>query len=392
MVTKVAFLNGVKNSGITYLSYIKKILQKAPKNWEKTVFQWDQTRITREESSNFLKKPVFRLVDPYQLLNFDIVISNEAYIGRFLKKPRTIYIDHGNSPMPCTSNTYFAGWTAFWDFIITPSRSAIKLTGEGISYYRKKRLTGSIKQQEFTTRNSKLSFSNDLKRTTLCQIPPLRKITKYNVNNIPKLKNNINIGFLPTLCDAVHPELSIYSYLDKLIEPILSEFPKSIVFFRPYPDDLNHPNISSVENYLNKFSNVVFEKKDEGSNNFFNKCDVLISDASTGGISFLLDRCIPPIYWKPVDTKSHSIPTNSFYEMLKNKIFIAENTEQLIKYIHECKNLTSNQRLGYFNRYCNDELKIENDICSILETLDIQSKFNINKYPNIDSCGLLKLS
>ena len=60
MVTKVAFLNGVKNSGITYLSYIKKILQKAPKNWEKTVFQWDQTRITREESSNFLKKPVFR--------------------------------------------------------------------------------------------------------------------------------------------------------------------------------------------------------------------------------------------------------------------------------------------------------------------------------------------
>ena len=118
----------------------------------------------------------------------------------------------------------------------------------------------------------------------------------------------------------------------------------------------------------------------------------MISDASTGGISFLLDRCIPPIYWKPVDTKSHSIPTNSFYEMLKNKIFIAENTEQLIKYIHECKNLTSNQRLGYFNRYCNDELKIENDICSILETLDIKSKFNINKYPNIDSCGLFNLT
>ena len=70
MATKVAFLNGVKNSGITYLSYIKKVLQNAPKNWEKTVFQWDQTSITRKESSNFLKTPVFRLVDPYQLLNF----------------------------------------------------------------------------------------------------------------------------------------------------------------------------------------------------------------------------------------------------------------------------------------------------------------------------------
>ncbi len=392
MTIKVAFLNGVKNSGITYLNYIKSVLKEVPKNWETTVFQLDQTSISREESRNFLQKYVFRLADVSKLSNFDIVISNEAFIGRFLEKPRTIYVDHGNSPMPCNSNTYFAGWTSFWDFIITPSKSAIKMTGEGISYYRKERHIGSIKQQEFSKKDGIVSFSNDLKRTTLCQIPPLRKIAKHNNNNIPKLKTNLTIGFLPTLYAAVHPDLSIYTYLGELIDPVISEFPESEVRFRPYPDDLKHPQMPLLENYLNKFSNVVFEKKDTGSNDFFNKCDVLISDASTGGISFLLDRCIPPIYWKPVDTKSHSIPTNSFYELLNDKIFVAENTEQLIEYIYKCKKLTNKERLGYFNRYCNDELKIENDICSILATLDVNSNFDLNKYPNVESDGSFKLN
>ena len=206
------------------------------------------------------------------------------------------------------------------------------------------------------------------------------------------MKNNITIGFLPTSSRVIPPELSIYSYLDTIIEPIISEFPESEVIFRPYPADLNHPKMSLVEDYLNKFSNVFFEKKDVSSNNFFNKCDVLISDASTGGISFLLDKCIPPIYWKSVDTKSHSVPTNSFYEMLKDKVFVAENIEQLIKFIHECKNLTIKQRLNYFYRYCDDELIVENNICSILETLDVNSKFDINKYPSVDNCGLLNLN
>ena len=206
------------------------------------------------------------------------------------------------------------------------------------------------------------------------------------------MKNNITIGFLPTSSRVIPPELSIYSYLDTIIEPITSEFPESEVIFRPYPADLNHPKMSLVEDYLNKFSNVFFEKKDVGSNNFFNKCDVLISDASTGGISFLLDKCIPPIYWKSVDTKSYSVPSNSFYEMLKDKVFVAENIEQLIKFIHECKNLTIKQRLNYFYRYCDDELIVENNICSILETLDVNSKFDINKYPSVDNCGLLNLN
>ena len=392
MVTKVALLNGVIGGGITYLSYIKKILEHAPKIWEIEVFQSTHTKISIDESKKFLNCDVILLRHSDQLKNFDIVISNDAFIGRYLINKRTIFVGHGNAPMPCHNNTFFADWTAFWDCIITASKSAIKFNGEGISYYRKNRLNGSIKHQGFIPTGSISDLFNDLKKTTLCQIPPLRKIKKYNVSNIPKLKNNITIGFLPTSSRVIPPELSIYSYLDTIIEPIISEFPESEVIFRPYPADLNHPKMSLVEDYLNKFSNVFFEKKDVSSNNFFNKCDVLISDASTGGISFLLDKCIPPIYWKSVDTKSHSVPTNSFYEMLKDKVFVAENIEQLIKFIHECKNLTIKQRLNYFYRYCDDELIVENNICSILETLDVNSKFDINKYPSVDNCGLLNLN
>ena len=147
-----------------------------------------------------------------------------------------------------------------------------------------------------------------------------------------------------------------------------------------------------VENYLNKFNNILIEKKGISSKDFFNKCDVLISDASTGGISFLLDRCIPPIYWKPIDTKSHSKPTNSFYELLEDKILVAENAEQLIQHIYKCKKMNNNERVEYFNRYCNDELKIDNSLTSILETLDINSSFDINKFPNVDSKGSFELS
>ena len=392
MKTKVALLNCVKSGGLTYLNYIKSIIDMAPKNWKITVFQHDFSNITINESKKFLKRDVVKLEKYNQLFTFPIVISNDAYIGRFLKNPRTILIDHGNCPMPCPDDTYYASWTAFWDFVITPSMSGLKVTGEGHSYYIRNRHFGNIKPQQLSTNGQVLNFSNDLRKTSLCQIPPLRKIIKHKTSDISELKSNITIGFLPTANSAVHPDLSIYSYLSELIETIISEFPDSEIIFRPYPDDLHHPNMPLVENYLNKFNNILIEKKGISSKDFFNKCDVLISDASTGGISFLLDKCIPPIYWKPIDTKSHSKPTNSFYELLEDKILVAENPEQLIRHIYKCKKMNNNERVEYFNRYCNDELKIDNNLTSILETLDINSSFDINKFPNVDSKGSFELS
>ena len=83
------------------------------------------------------------------------------------------------------------------------------------------------------------------------------------MSDISELKSNITIGFLPTANSAVHPDLSIYSYLSELTETIVSEFPDSEIIFRPaYPDDLHHPNMPLVENYLNKFNNILIEKKE----------------------------------------------------------------------------------------------------------------------------------
>ena len=70
---------------------------------------------------------------------------------------------------------------------------------------------------------------------------------------------------------------------------------------------------------------------------------------------------------------------------MEDKILVAENPEQLIQHIYKCKKMNNNERVEYFNRYCNDELKIDDNLTSILETLDINSSFDINKFPNVDS-------
>ena len=71
--------------------------------------------------------------------DFDIVFSNDAFICRFLKNKITTFIAHENAPLPCPDNTYYAGWTAFGDMIFHPSKSSMKLAGEGISFYRNAR-------------------------------------------------------------------------------------------------------------------------------------------------------------------------------------------------------------------------------------------------------------
>ena len=66
--------------------------------------------------------------------------------------------------MPCPDDTYYASWTAFWDFVITPSMSGLKVTGEGLSYYRRNRHIGNIEPQQLSTNGQVLNFSNDLEK------------------------------------------------------------------------------------------------------------------------------------------------------------------------------------------------------------------------------------
>jgi len=104
MTTKVAIVNDYKGGGRTGLSYIKTVIENLPNNWSATVFQSDHTSLTLEESQILLNREVrlFNGTETGELDKFDMVISNDAWIGRFLNKtPRTIYISHGSAPMPC---------------------------------------------------------------------------------------------------------------------------------------------------------------------------------------------------------------------------------------------------------------------------------------------------
>ncbi|MFL2801580.1 MAG: hypothetical protein ACJ0DD_02300 [Paracoccaceae bacterium] len=400
MKKKVAFINS-GSFGITLLNYLKYVIDASPKNWEIKVFQTHLPLISIEESADYLKRKVILLKTIDQLNDFDIIFSNDAFIGRFLKNKITIFIDHGNAPLPCPDNSYYAGWTAFWDMIFLPSKSSIQLSGEGISFYRNAR-TKNLSYKPYgkelvkvddcfddkgIIKASKENFSSDLRTTYLCHIPPMRKIINHEENFIKKKNEILTIGILPTGTDGVHPDLSLYSYLDIIIPSILKNFTSVLIKFRPYAADLKHHNIKLVEGYLNQYQNVIFDDSECSSSKFFSSCDILITDASTGGISFLLDKCVPPIYWKPIDTKNYSDPTQKFYKMLEDKIIVVQDTKELTQCIKRIHNMPSRERLNIFKKYLKDELNLENSLGHFLGHIDDYVNIAKLNLPFIDKIG-----
>ena len=257
MTTRVAIINDYKGGGRTGLSYIKTVIENLPNNWRATVFQSDHTSLTLEESQILLNREVrlYSGTETGELDYFDMVISNDAWIGRFLDKtPRTVYISHGSAPMPCPTDAYYAEWTSFWDVIILASKSALKLTGHGISHYRKQRLQSNSSSpiERQTQYDKTIAPLSDLRKTVLCPVPPFKIINKRHYKNL-KNEDKLTIGILPTSAASIHPDLSLYSYLEQLIPTLVHEFPDADIIFRPYPNDLSDETLVHVIARMNEF-------------------------------------------------------------------------------------------------------------------------------------------
>ena len=100
---------------------------------------------------------------------------------------------------PCPADAYYAEWTSFWDVIILASKSALKLTGYGISHYRKQRLSSNSSspfEKKIEYDNLKASVS-DLRKTVLCPVRPFKIIDKRHHRNL-KNEDKLTIGILPT--------------------------------------------------------------------------------------------------------------------------------------------------------------------------------------------------
>lgn len=400
---KIALFNSVYKSGKTYLNYltpIAKILQEQL-DYEFDVFQppEDFCNLTIEESEQILNHKVLplqrNLAEPNPVLSinveplqtYDIVITNGASISRlFNENIFVIVTNHGFAPMPLRNVIQHADALSFNDLILCYGKSSWQQVSFCLNTLRKqynyRAYNRLVKRKTFLppTFPLKLDFTNfHEKLNNIFENKNQNLVEKYNTGNLV-------IGLLPTSPETIVQGISLFDNIDKLLTALLQNFPLAKIILRPY---IFNPSISSeVFELLNIFSanvtNFKIDNSGQSSNDFYNQCDILISDGSTGGITYLLNKAMPPIYYIPKNVVNTNETVNNFVEIQRDKVFFAYNINALIQQVNKCINLSKEQRKNYFTNHCENDLFLDVDNKELLQKI-IDEK--VNDFPFVDENG-----
>lgn len=400
---KIALFNSVYNGGKTFLNYltpIAKILQEQL-DYEFDVFQPNKNfcGLTIEESEitlnhkvmqlqpNLFEQNIFFAINVEPLQNYDIIITNGAAVARmFNENIFVIATNHGIAPMPLRNVLQNADALTFSDLILCYGISSLQqlkfclqTLRKQFSYKHHKRIAN---RKTFLTHTFplKLDFTNFHEK--------LNNIFENKNKNLVEKYNNgsLVIGLLPTTPEIIVQGISLFDNIDKLLTALLQNFPLAKIILRPH---IFNPSISSeVFELLNIFSanvtNFEIDNTGQSSNDFYQQCDILISDGSTGGISFLLNKAMPPIYYIPRSFISTNEIVNNFIEIQKDKVLFARSIKELIKQINYCINLSEEQRKNYFTNHCENDLFLDVDNKELLQKI-IDAK--VNDFPFVDENG-----
>lgn len=399
---KIALFNSVYNGGKTFLNYltpIAKILQEL--NYEFDIFQPpnDYCGLTIAESENILNHQIFPLqrnffeankvlsinVEPLQ--NYDIIINNGSSSSRlFNENIFVIATNHGIAPMPLRNVLQNADALSFNDLILCYGKSSLEQvkfclqTLRNQYVYKQHKRIANRKTFLANTFPLKLDFTNfHEKLNNIFENKNQNLVEKYNTGNLV-------IGLLPTSPETIVQGISLFDNIDKLLTALLQNFPLAKIILRPH---IFNPSISSeVFELLNIFSanvtNFKIDNSGQSSNDFYNQCDILISDGSTGGITYLLNKAMPPIYYIPKNVFNTNETVNNFVEIQRDKVFFAYNINTLIQQVNKCINLSKEQRKNYFTNHCENDLFLDVDNKELLQKI-IDAK--VNDFPFVDENG-----
>ena len=400
---KIALFNSVYNGGKTLLNYltpIAKILQEQL-DYEFDVFQppEDFCNLTIEESEQILNHKVLPLqrnlaepnpvlsinVEPLQ--NYDIIINNGSSSSRlFNENIFVIVTNHGFAPLPFRNVIQHADALSFNDLILCYGKTSWQQVSFCLNALRKqynyRAYNRLVKRKTFLppTFPLKLDFTNfHEKLNNIFENKNQNLVEKYNTGNLV-------IGLLPTSPETIVQGISLFDNIDKLLTALLQNFPLAKIILRPY---IFNPSISSeVFELLNIFSanvtNFKIDNSGQSSNDFYNQCDILISDGSTGGITYLLNKAMPPIYYIPKNVVNTNETVNNFVEIQRDKVFFAYNINALIQQVNKCINLSKEQRKNYFTNHCENDLFLDVDNKELLQKI-IDAK--VNDFPFVDENG-----
>jgi hypothetical protein len=362
---RVAAINDVLNGGETLLDYIKFAIAGLPENCRVTVLQTPKQKVglSPRETEAILGRPVTEITSYTQLTqlkDIDVVISNDSAATRYLDDTIfSILISHGSAPYPATSDYYFAAHTSYWDAVLFSSRASLEMASNGLNLFRKHRRALDLHQDPGAIRS-------DIRKTYLCHIAPIKKPgirhlapSATQQGSAPSEAGPLVIGLMPTGLGAMRPGMGLYSATG-LLDTIIAAFPTAKIIFRPHPSNIPDPVFQPILAGLARFKGVVeVDLSAKSSLNFYQECDVLITDGSTGGVSYMLAKKKPPIYYLPQYATIDDPVIGWFADAMAGKVMLAGSLPELITCINDCVIMSESAGIAYYDRYCRHDLAID---------------------------------
>jgi hypothetical protein len=319
----VYLINNVQDGGRTYLEYLLPALNALRHQYACVVLNTKLTGLSQHEAEQALDYPVEQVeLDYIVQLKSQVIISNDAFIGRALDESNfAVFISHGNVGMPIKDKHYASSLMSFFDAIVSPSRSFFALLKKGLHLYRQDRgvsLALNLKAVRSDLRKTSVISTLPVKIPQVLDHPPafLRAPDKYVV------------GILPTQKGICPEGTSLFENMVEVINAVKAQVPHASILLRPYMTDFEHPFIREMCEQLAQYPWITIDDTKGRSDAFYQQCDTVITDASSGGVSFMLNTCRLPIYYVPPGSGSHPI-VDAWIEQVGNYLPVARNGNEL---------------------------------------------------------------
>ncbi|KAB0494838.1 hypothetical protein SAMN05216558_0980 [Pseudomonas vancouverensis] len=346
----VYLISDVNNGGKTYLEYLLPALNALRDDYHCIVLQTPTTGVSQQEAQSILKCPVEEVeLSFFQTLKSEIVIANDAYVARLLDDSNfCIFIAHGNVGMPLRDKYYCAELMSYWDAIVSSSRSLFDLIGTGLKLYRQDKQSGRLTSMFETSRS-------DLRKTSLVSLLPVKVPENFSAPpDFQRTPGEYVVGLLPTQMGICESGASLFENIADVINSVKSQIPHARFILRPYMTDFESPYVQEICEQLAPYDWITLDTTGQSSKAFYRQCDTVITDASSGGVSFMLNTCRLPVYYVPNANDGHPIVT-AWLDQMGGLLPIANNGEVLKAIIGEIESLPPQAHFLMYQDFCEKE-------------------------------------
>jgi hypothetical protein len=377
----IYLISNVINGGKTYLEYLLPVLNALRNKYNCIVLQTNVVGISKHEAEKVLNHPVQEVgLEFIARLESQVIIANDAIIGALLSESNfSIFIAHGNVGMPVKDKYYFADLISYWDTIVSSSRSLSDLINAGLQLYRRDR----------NTLPERYSRRSDLRQTTTVSTLPVKVPAPFSsAPEVRQTSEEHTFGLLPTQIGICPDGASLYESMNVVINTVKVQVPHAKFILRPYMTDFDHPYVKEMCEQLCQYPWITIDNTKESSKEFYQRCDNIITDASSGGVSFMLNTGRLPIYYVPEVSDDNPI-VKTWLERMGGYLPIARNSDELKDLVFGFELLTREQSYSIYKNFYESEYNGQFYPNEVFQDL-VQKKHESDySFSSIDSFGEL---